>query len=243
LTKKLRHEEIAEKIKKNILNEVYKNGKLPNERLLSEEFNVSRSTIKNAIDALVDTGLVFRKQRSGNYINLLFKRNYKDYEHQRKGPIGVTNAFAKDSKISSDILTFEVIIPNEEVKEILLLDEDEFVYHIRRIRYVDEDPISVETAYIPIKILPELNKKIISKSIYQYAEKKLGIALLNSYISIYSDLSNEDDQSALNLKKNEPVSVVEEIIFTDTGIPFEYTIVRNHYKKFSYNTTSSSIHR
>lgn len=240
MTRELRHEEIANQIKKSILSDMYKDGKLPNERLLSETFKVSRSTVKKAIDTLVDSGLVFRKQRSGNYINLLFKKNYKDYEHQQKGPIGVTAAFENEGKITSKILDFEVIVPNNDVRKTLLLDEDEFVYHIRRIRYINDCAMSIETAYIPIKIFPELNKKIINKSIYQYAKKKLGISLMNSYISIYSDCSNEVDQSSLNLKANEPVTVVEEIVFTDTGIPFQYTIVRNHYKDFSYNTTSIS---
>lgn len=240
LSKKLMHEEIANHIKTNILNDVYLEGKLPTERVLSESFNVSRSTIKKALDLLVERGLVFRKQRSGNYINLLFKKHYRDFEHQQKGPIGVTTAFENDGEISSEILNFDVILPDSDIRKSLLLNEDEFVYHIRRIRYFNSNPISVETAYIPIKILPELTKKIINKSIYQYAKKKLGISLQNSYITIYSDSSNKDDQTFLKLKNTEPVTVIEEIVFTDIGIPFEYTIVRNHYKNFSYNTTSFS---
>lgn len=235
------HQSITAKLRENILGEEYPSGKLPNERILSEEFQVSRSTMKKAIDSLVEEGLLFRKARSGTFINLLFKKNYDDYIHQQKGPIGLTNSFSgKYQQISSEILLFEVIQPPQEVQQALLLDEYEFTYHVKRVRFLDERPVSIETDYIPIQLFPNLSMDIVKDSIYNYAHTNMGINLKNSYISIFSEPSTEEDQEQLGLLPTEPVTVTEEIVFTDTGLPFEYTIVRNHYKTFSYNTSVTS---
>ncbi|MGC6769343.1 GntR family transcriptional regulator [Enterococcus sp. LJL128] len=232
------YEKIADQLKRNILNDQYATGKLPNERVLSEEFEVSRSTMKKAIDSLVEEGLLLRKARSGTFVNLLFKKNYEDYSHQRKGPIGLTKSFSEQGReIRSTILLFEVILPPEEVRKALLLNESDFTYHFKRVRYIDNSPVSIETDYIPIQLFPRLTKEMIKDSIYDFAVKELGILLTNSYVSIFSMPSNQEDQKELGLEIHEPVTVTEEVVFTETGIPFEYSIVRNHYQKFTYNTS------
>ncbi|MDH6363905.1 GntR family transcriptional regulator [Enterococcus sp. PF1-24] len=235
------YNQIANQLKQNILEDLYPTGKLPNERILSEEFNVSRSTMKKAIDSLVEDGLLLRKARSGTFVNLLFKKNYTDYSHQKRGPIGLTKSFSEQGKkITSRILVFEVVLPPEEVRKGLLLSSDDFTYHFKRVRYIDQVAVSIETNYIPIQLFPKLNKEIAKDSIYDYAIKEMNILLTNSYVSIFSLPSNEEDQKELNLTPYEPVTVSEEIVFTETGIPFEYTIVRNHYQKFTYNTSVSA---
>lgn len=235
------HENITQKLQHNILTNHYPEGKLPNERELSEEFKVSRSTMKKAIDSLVEDGLLFRKARSGTFVNRLFKKNFADYSHQKQGPIGLTRSFSdRSQKIDSHILSFEAILPPEDVRHSLLLSETDFTFHFKRVRIIDDVPVSIETGYIPIQLFPALSKDIVNESIYQYASEEMGISLANSYISIFSEPSTEEDQRELGLTSNQPVTVTEEIVFTDTGIPFEYTIVRNHYKKFTYTTSASS---
>lgn len=235
------HENIAEKLQLKILSDDYPEGKLPNERELSDEFNVSRSTMKKAIDALVDDGLLFRKARSGTFINRLFKKNFADYSHQKQGPIGLTRSFSdRSKKIDSRILLFEAVLPPDDIKQSLLLTDSDFTFYFKRVRIIDDVPVSIETGYIPIQLFPNLSKEIVNESIYQYAAEEMGISLSNSYISIFSEPSTEEDQQELKLTTTEPVTVTEEIVFTDTGIPFEYTVVRNHYKKFTYTTSVSS---
>lgn len=236
MTKLALHEQIMNQIRQDILSDTYPDGQLPDERTLSQTFAVSRSTIKKAIDALVEEGLVFKKRGSGTFINLLFKKNYADYSHQRKGPIGLTKSFASNNKVTAEILSYEVILPTTDIQNNLLIDASEFVYHIKRLRLINDIPISIETAYIPIKEMPKLTLEIATDSIYTYATETMHLNLTNSYISIHSAPSTDEDCKLLQLGKDEPVTIVEEIVFLDTGTPFEYTIIRNHYKKFTYNT-------
>ncbi|MGL5188477.1 MAG: GntR family transcriptional regulator, partial [Cetobacterium sp.] len=59
---------IAKELEEKILNNVYKkNERLPAERVLAEEYNVTRVTVRNAIDYLVLKGLLEKRVGSGNY--------------------------------------------------------------------------------------------------------------------------------------------------------------------------------
>lgn len=226
--------------KQNILDDKYPSGKLPTERVIAEEYNTTRNMVKNVITMLEEDGLVFKKQRSGIYINLLFKENYKKYSHSLGKPIGVTKTFSNESKVSSEILKFEVISPDKKISDALVLQDNEFVYYIKRVRILDDEAISIEEAYVPIKYLPELSLENIKTSLFSYIEEK-GYKLFNSYLSVYSDVSNKEDQKYLKLLETEPVSVIEEIVLTDTGIPIEISIIRNHYKKFTLNTVTKKV--
>ncbi|AHF77235.1 Putative regulatory protein, GntR-family [Sodalis praecaptivus] len=50
--------------------------KLPGELVLAGEFNVARGTVKQAIDALVQTGILFREQGRGTFINRDILQHY-----------------------------------------------------------------------------------------------------------------------------------------------------------------------
>ena len=59
------HIQAEEVLRKLIESEEYKNGKLlPNEVLLSEQLNISRNTLRQAINKLVFEGLLVRKKRA-----------------------------------------------------------------------------------------------------------------------------------------------------------------------------------
>lgn len=62
-------------LKQKILAHQYPKMKLPDERTLSADYEVSRSTIKRALDVLVQQGIIFKKRGSGTFINPLYLKN------------------------------------------------------------------------------------------------------------------------------------------------------------------------
>jgi GntR family transcriptional regulator len=49
---------------------------LPAERDLAAEFNVSRITVRKALDGLVSEGLLVRRQGSGNFVSTRVQKNF-----------------------------------------------------------------------------------------------------------------------------------------------------------------------
>lgn len=62
-------DKVYEKMKQNIANGVYADGKLPKESVLAQEFFVSRITTKSALKRLVDEGLIVRIRGKGSFVN------------------------------------------------------------------------------------------------------------------------------------------------------------------------------
>ncbi|MNW51701.1 HTH-type transcriptional regulator GmuR [compost metagenome] len=110
------------------------------------------------------------------------------------------------------------------------------MYKIVRLRLFDEEPFMIETGYIPIKIVQDLNQTIIEGSIFNYLEDSRNLAVTKSFLSIYAEPSNLQDQELLHLAPNEPVSIMEGIFFLDNGTPFEFSHMRFHYKYSKFNT-------
>ncbi|GAA6237456.1 GntR family transcriptional regulator [Apilactobacillus micheneri] len=230
------YRKVMHDLKQKIVNNKFPNKRLPDERSLSEEYDVSRSSIKRALKLLADDGIIFKKRGSGTFINPLYMKNQTIF-HYEGSNLGITDSLKSQGKTPKiKLLDFKVIPASKEIQQDLFLSEGDFVYEIQRLRLFDDKPFMIETGYIPIKIAPELSKQIVSGSIFNYVEDKINKRVTQSFLSILASPSNEQDQKLLHLKPNEPVGLMEGIFFLDDGTPFEVSNMRLHYQYLRYNT-------
>ncbi|MFC6315422.1 GntR family transcriptional regulator [Lapidilactobacillus achengensis] len=224
-------------LKDKILAGEFPNMKLPDERSLSEQYEVSRSTVKRALSILADQGVVFKKRGSGTFINPLYLKNDSVFHYNNGSNLGITDSFQMNGrKPGIKLLKFEVVRPDPELKRDLFLKNDDFVYEIKRLRLFDDEPFMIETGYIPIKIVPELSEKIVSSSIFNYLQRERNQAVTKSYLTISAEPSTDEDQAQLGLTPTEPVGIMAGVFFLDDGTPFEYSRMRLHYRYMKYNT-------
>ncbi|MFD3447623.1 GntR family transcriptional regulator, partial [Microbacteriaceae bacterium 4G12] len=227
---------IIDDLKKKIFAGQFTDLKLPDERSLSETYQVSRSSIKRALTKMANDGIIFKKRGSGTFINPLYIKNESIFNYQGSN-LGVTDNFQMNGKKPKiKVLGFEVIPPTEELQRDLFLQPHDFVYKIIRLRLFDDNPFMIETGYIPIKIVQNLNQTIIEGSIFNYLEEAHNQSVTKSFLSISTEPSKSNDQVLLHLKENEPVGIMEGIFFLDNGTPFEFSHMRFHYKYLKFNT-------
>ncbi|UDM32220.1 GntR family transcriptional regulator [Lentilactobacillus laojiaonis] len=223
-------------LKNRIQADEFKSQRLPDERSLSEEYGVSRSTIKRALNILANQGIIFKKRGSGSFINPLYQKNRTIFQYGGSN-LGVTDSFISNGKTSQiKLLDFKVIPADEELQKDLFLNSGDFVYEIKRLRLFDNQPFMIEIGYIPIKLAPELSAEIVSSSIFNYMEEQAGKSVTKSFMSIMAEPSNAEDQELLCLTPTEPVGIMEGIFFLDDGTPFEVSNMRLHYKYLKFNT-------
>lgn len=232
------YQQLFTTLRDNILAKKYPTMKLPDERSLSEQYQVSRSTVKRALNILADQGVVFKKRGSGTFINPLYLKNQSVFHYHNGSNLGVTDSFQMDGrKPGIKLLDFEVIRPDDELRRDLFLNPDDFVYQIKRLRLFDKQPFMIETGYIPIKIVPELSREIVSGSIFNYLQDEKNQTVTKSFLTISAEPSTVEDQTELHLQPNEPVGVMAGVFFLDDGTPFEYSRMRLHYQYMKYNTS------
>lgn len=229
------YQQVKDIITQRVLDGTY-HDKLPNERQLSDDLKVNRGTIKKAIDILVHENLLINRHGSGNYINQFFKANFETLKTQLKGRIGLSNVYDDSHKITSKILKFNVIKADQTMQDRLLLNHDEFVYEIERVRFLDSEPLSIELTYIPIKMLPNLTNECLYFSLYKHISDETNLELSNSYLSILIDKSNDVDQELLQLQPHDPIVIIEENVILNTGSVILYSKIRQRHDKFTFHS-------
>lgn len=66
------YKQIIADLKKRIFSGEFKEMRLPDERTLALEYEVSRSSIKRALTRMASDGIIFKKRGSGTFINPLY---------------------------------------------------------------------------------------------------------------------------------------------------------------------------
>lgn len=230
----VKYKNIVNDLRKEITNGKYKNlERLPTEQDLEKKYNVSRMTIKKAIDILVQEGYLAKKQGSGTYINSFGKINPIIDPERVSEPSSLTLTY-QSQNVTSKILEFTVISADDEIAKSLLLEEGEFVYRLYRARYVDGEAYCIEKVYMPINIVVGLKKEHIENSIYAYIVNELKLKPKSFHKYIHSRPANKIESEELLLDNDEPVTVVEQIAFLDNGIPYENSTVCHRFDKYKF---------
>lgn len=228
--------DILNELRKEITDGIYRESeKIPKERELCEIYHASKMTVKKAVDILVNEGYLTKKQGSGTYINSLGRMNPLTDAIHVSEPTSYTLAH-KGQNVTSKILTFTVIPADKRIATHLRLNEQDFIYQIYRVRYVDGNPSCVEEVYLPINIIIGLNREHLQHSIYEYITAELKLKPKSFHKFIYSRPSNNLEIKELRLSSNEPVTIIEQVAFLDNGTPYEYSIVSHKYNTYKFKT-------
>ncbi|WP_027109201.1 GntR family transcriptional regulator [Lacticigenium naphthae] len=225
----VKYKVIADEIRKRINQGKYiPETRLPNQNELVDEFNVSRVTIKKAIDLLTSAGLVYSIQGSGTYVkkNAL---NLSSSSIKIGQNVGLTTAASENLKLESKVLSFSVRFPTEEETERLLISSETPLYEIHRLRILDGKPYSIEYTMIPVYVAPKLSSEVLAKSLYNYLRKEAGIVFGDNRQTIKAARPTDLDKKFLNCTEMDPILHVEKIMFTENGSPFEFSVVHHRY--------------
>lgn len=196
--------------------------RIPSERQLSQDFDVSRMTLRQAIQTLVDEGILQRQVGSGTYVAS------SKVQEKMSGTTSFTEITeSQGKKPSSKTVSYHVADPSISEIEKLKLKNGDQVLRMERIRYADKQPICFEVATIPIDIVNSLNKKDITSSLYKALEDKAGLKLGDATQTVSAILASEKIANFLNVKRGSAVLRVRQITTLDDDRPFEY--VRSQY--------------
>lgn len=230
-------ETVASKIKNNIDDGTYsQKQKLPSEYDLAKEFDVSRLTVRKAIDLLISQNLLVKQRGKGTYI---MKQSDK-FQSGQNGLLSFTESaktFGKTSK--SIVINFEIVtnLPDEVKKKLQV--ENESIYRIKRLRYFDEDPMTIEEIYIRTSFLPkDITEKDIEHSIFSLISEQIDISY--SHQEIEAVLVTKELSEYLDVPLGDPLLLVHTVTYAASGIPILYD---NSYYRADKYTFKNILHR
>jgi len=231
--------QIKSMINRGIANGSLKPGDLlPAEEQFCRQFDLSRTTIRQAFAALVKEGAVVRVKGKGTFIsqNLKLDRNVDKLYN-------FTSEIEKlGMKASSVVIKFEKLIPPDDLQQIFKAAPDEMFNRIVRLRLASGQPLLLETTYIPTKYLKGLDSTILEKaSLYRLLEQE-GIDPYTATETYESVLITGEEKKLLKCKSNTTGFFLERIGRLRDGQIFELTqaIIRGDRSKIILNLHQDS---
>ncbi|WP_297439100.1 GntR family transcriptional regulator [uncultured Clostridium sp.] len=229
---------IASDLERKIHKGVYTEGdKLPTEMQLCDMYDVSRMTIRKALEKLIEHGWLYRIQGSGNYVKRDVSR--KSYSGDTK-TFGLTQ-YLNDKSIESKMIRFDVLLADKDLANKLYCKLGDMIYYVERIRIVNGEPYVLEKSFFLEKYVRGLNEEIIKASIYSYVENELGYKIQQSTDDIRARIATEEEAELLECPVGSALLTNESTVYLDNGQIFEYSkdmhrgdkanfiVVRNKY--------------
>jgi GntR family transcriptional regulator, transcriptional regulator of bglA len=231
-----KYETIVNILEKEILDGKYdSNKKLPTEEELIARLNVSKNTVRKAIDILVTKGYIYRVQGSGIFLRDFSREGCMDIREMN----GLTKTYS-NNKLKSKVLELSLIDADEELASKMRCNVNTKLYYVKRVRYLNGEPMEIEESYYNKEIIPYLNEEICSKSIFSYVinDLKLKIGFADRVISC--EKLNEEEAKLLNLKKDDPTLIINNTVFLSSGIVFDVSLEKYNYSKMKIISLTSN---
>lgn len=219
-------EAIIELIKKDNLQQ---GDKLPSLNQLTKDFNVSKTTIVKSLEILQKNGVIFQVHGSGIFV----RRNQKKGMIDLQTNLGFTSDLENEN-LNAKNIEFSVINPPRAVANELGISIYDEVFHVKRLRSMNDLVFCIEESYFKKTMVPYLNEEITSGSIFEYLKTayNLETGFSDKYLSV-SKLSNEEAQ-LLSLNENDPCQVTKELFYSTNGEPFDYSINTYNYQNAQF---------
>jgi len=185
--------------------------KLVSERELADSLNISRITARQSMQALLESGLVYREQGRGTFVA----------ERKMRGLMGFTS-FTDDIRSrgyqpSSRVLTQELIYVDEQLQRVIKVKPDELVLHLVRLRMADNLPVAIQSSYLPSHLVPGLEKEDLNnKSLFAVLNQEYYIYPYWTEAEVEAVSATSEEAHQLGLKPHDPLLVVRGLTFTES---------------------------
>lgn len=226
------YEQIYNNLREKIENEEIISGEsFPSERDLSDKFGVSRMTVRQALNALKQEGLIYHERGIGAFVS---KRKL---DVHTRNLVGFTEEMKElGLRPSSKLLLAKIERASEEIAKDLNIEKGDQVFHLQRLRLADDSPMAFEDAYLPATRYPNLaNFKLEENSLYDLLEKEYGVKMSHAEEILEAVIFDKEMAKSLSVKPNSPALRVHRVVFSDANLAVES--VNTYYRADRYRAT------
>lgn len=214
-------------IKKINDNELVSNQLLPSERELINSYNVSRITVRRAIDELVKEGYVYKISGKGSFVNKNTSNQNLNKVHSYTEEI--TNQGKKPSR---KVLKASIEKCSYQICKKLGLSENENVFVLERVYYADDKSLCLTKTYLPYNKFENIDYfNFEANSLYNILENFYDIKITRATQIIEASSAKNEISKLLEMKNNSPLLLFNTITYGQkNGIEFPIEYFISYYK-------------
>lgn len=223
--------QVAQQMQELIENGVLTPGtRLNNEIAMADQFGLSRPTMRQAMQHLVDKGLLARKRGVGTQVvtnrirrQVELTSLFEDLERDRRHP-------------RTDVLGIETVPASTEVATALRVDNGADVVAVRRLRYADDQPIALMRNHLPAGLVGLTDEALSTQGLYQLLRQS-GIGLSTAAQSIGARRASAAEARLLTESRGATLLTMTRTAFDSAGRPVEFGSHLYRASRYSFEMT------
>jgi GntR family transcriptional regulator len=204
---------------------------IPSERQLEVLYDISRTTIRQAIGILIRQGYLFREQGRGTFVSP---------QKLQKGLMELTS-FSEDMRNRGivpghRILDLEMIVPPAKVLQHLELQPGSQVLHINRVRLGDGVPIGLQESFLALPEGSVITQQDLDEvgSIYTILQEKFHIIPTEAYETLEVTVASSPEAALLQITEGSPLLLSERTLWSQNRRAIEFVRILYRGDRYRY---------
>ena len=227
-----RYLQIADTIRKALRTE---GQRIPSEHSLCAQFKVSRPTIRQALDVLVQEGRLYRHAGRGTFAT---PAPGGDRKLRVIGSVGDMIALGDETWFK--LIAREVLRVPANIAQALKLPPASSAYRVIGVRHADTGPFQHVTAWVPAAIGAALSDEDLSKtSLAGAIERHLGLPIKFLEQVVDAALAPRHVAELLGIRPRAPLLLFERTWFAGSGEPLEHAVTYQTGRRYPYRIVLS----
>lgn len=223
--------QLVDVLEKQMKETMAPNEKLSSERELTQIYDVSRITVRLALQELEKRGLVYKKHGKGTYVSEIPSSAW-----DLSSAYSFTEQMKKIGKIpQTKILSFLQVEASGQVAKELQIKVGDPVFELERLRLADGIPMMLERSYVPVTYFASLTEqRLEEKPLYEIFADDFGQKIRLAEEEFYASVALDNESNWLQIKPGAPVLHFWRKAYNDKNIIIEYTFSIARADKFRY---------
>lgn len=205
---------------------------IPSERELEDLYNVSRTTVRKALEVLISKGYLYREHGRGTFVTP------PKLQQSLHSLTSFTNDISRRGlEAGQRILSVERVDAPVRVRERLELShEEQPVMRIERVRLANDEPIGIHIAYLALADDRQITEEEMDRfgSLYELLETKFNIVITEADETLEATAANEREASYLHIREGSPLLLIERTSWTQERRPVEFVKMLYRADRYKY---------
>lgn len=229
------YSELADKLRHDIETGVYAPGdRMPSEPTLCRTTGYSRSTVRKALQLLVDLGYVTKSQGKGTFVSELPQRVEAASKLTPTFLSFTENVRQLGGKPLTRTIDIRTVSPTPGLAEFFGVSESDELFEVTRLRSVDGEPVMLETIWLPLAY-GDLTGPELDGSLYQALKARYGKEPATGTKSIGICPANSRESFQLGVERDTPLMLIEDHVFDQDNEPLHVSkqVMRGDKQQYS----------
>lgn len=224
--------QLAQILREQIYNDQLHIGdQMPSERELMQRHNISRNTVRQALDTLANEGLIVRRHGHGTYISQQIKNFHYmlDTFIENRDILRLAGHTPVVKQLSMD-----KVIPPKPVISALQLADGEQTMRFTLVFHADDEPAMYTQDFLPIKIAGEYDLPGGREGYLEYLDRSSGMRVEYVLVDIEPVEATSEIARIFRCKRGSPILLFKELFLDRTqNIPIAFSL--NYFNRETLN--------